>query len=111
MIQILKKRLESAMASELELQQREQLSRARTAQLERQLLDSTAATNDQDPLKAQLNMQVTSQQVFWLLFKIVFSNEMCYHLMKIYSVSSEFIIIGLRCLRVMRYCSRIACMR
>ncbi|KAJ2940341.1 hypothetical protein O0L34_g15 [Tuta absoluta] len=40
MIQILKKRLESAMQSELELQQKEQQQRARIAQLERQLLSS-----------------------------------------------------------------------
>lgn len=58
MIQILKKRLESAMASELDLQQREQQARARLAQLERQLLDQSLDNNRQDPLKAQLNMQV-----------------------------------------------------
>ncbi|XP_075979991.1 uncharacterized protein LOC142979119 isoform X2 [Anticarsia gemmatalis] len=62
MIQILKKRLESAMASELELQQREQQARARLAQLERQLLDNSASNNQQDPLKAQLNMQVETSE-------------------------------------------------
>lgn len=38
MIQILKKRLESSMQSELEAQQREQQQRTRLGQLERQLL-------------------------------------------------------------------------
>ncbi|XP_063895101.1 centromere-associated protein E [Helicoverpa armigera] len=52
MIQILKKRLEAAMQSELELQQREQQTRARLAQLERQALDTA---NHSDPLTAQLN--------------------------------------------------------
>lgn len=41
MIQILKKRLESSMQSELELQQKEQQLRGRVAQLERQLLADT----------------------------------------------------------------------
>ncbi|CAB3230377.1 unnamed protein product [Arctia plantaginis] len=58
MIQILKKRLESAMASELDLQQREQQARATLAQLERQLLDQSLDNNRQDPLKAQLNLQI-----------------------------------------------------
>ncbi|XP_049876262.1 major antigen-like isoform X4 [Pectinophora gossypiella] len=48
MIQILKKRLESSMKSELELQQRDQQQRARIAQLERQLLtDADDAGNKQ----------------------------------------------------------------
>lgn len=56
MIQILKKRLEAAMQSELELQQREQQARARAAQLERQLLDPAQHS---DPAKAQLHHEVT----------------------------------------------------
>lgn len=47
MIQILKKRLESSMASELELQQREQTHSARVAQLERQLSDRTGDAGGQ----------------------------------------------------------------
>lgn len=62
MIQILKKRLESSMASELELQQREQQARAKLAQLERQLLDNNCNTNEQDPLKAQLNLQIETSE-------------------------------------------------
>lgn len=58
MIQILKKRLESAMASELELQQREQEHKARAALLQRQLLDSTQ-TGRQDSARDQLESQVT----------------------------------------------------
>ncbi|KAM3956972.1 uncharacterized protein ACR2FA_009020 [Aphomia sociella] len=56
MIEILKKRLESAMQSELELQQREQLQRARVAQLERQLL----AGGRDDGLRQQLQHEMES---------------------------------------------------
>ncbi|XP_059054140.1 early endosome antigen 1-like [Achroia grisella] len=54
MIQILKKRLESAMQSELELQQREQQQRARVTQLERELL----ATERDDGSRRQLHNEM-----------------------------------------------------
>lgn len=54
MIQILKKRLEAAMQSELELQQREQEARTRLAQLERQQLAAT----QHDPLQARVQHEV-----------------------------------------------------
>ncbi|XP_022822551.1 sporulation-specific protein 15 isoform X3 [Spodoptera litura] len=56
MIQILKKRLEASMQSELELQQREQESRARLAQLQRQALDTT------DPKHAQLQHEIENNE-------------------------------------------------
>ncbi|KAF9413069.1 hypothetical protein HW555_008589 [Spodoptera exigua] len=56
MIHILKKRLEASMQSELELQQREQESRARLAQLQRQALDST------DPAHAQLQHEMENNE-------------------------------------------------
>ncbi|KAJ8712610.1 hypothetical protein PYW07_005452 [Mythimna separata] len=59
MIQILKKRLEAAMQSELELQQREQQARARLAQLERQLLDSA---QHNDPVKSQLHHEMENSE-------------------------------------------------
>lgn len=55
MIQILKKRLESAMQSELELQQRELQHKARLAQLERQLVPSTG---QDEPTKQLLQHEV-----------------------------------------------------
>ncbi|KAJ0174412.1 hypothetical protein K1T71_009520 [Dendrolimus kikuchii] len=58
MIQILKKRLESSMQSELELQQKEQQQRTRIAQLERQLL----AQGEQEPLKAQLQHEMENNE-------------------------------------------------
>ncbi|XP_035444329.2 pericentrin isoform X4 [Spodoptera frugiperda] len=56
MIQILKKRLEAAMQSELELQQREQDARARLAQLQRQALDTN------DPKHAQLQHEMENNE-------------------------------------------------
>ncbi|KOB63343.1 Uncharacterized protein OBRU01_24885, partial [Operophtera brumata] len=56
MIQILKKRLESAMSSELELQQREQEHKARASLLQRQLLDATQSSR-QDSAREQLQSQ------------------------------------------------------
>lgn len=56
MIQILKKRLESAMQSEVELQQQLQQQRTRVAQLERQMLANDAS--GEDPVRAQLQHEV-----------------------------------------------------
>ncbi|XP_026322755.1 putative leucine-rich repeat-containing protein DDB_G0290503 isoform X2 [Hyposmocoma kahamanoa] len=58
MIQILKKRLESSMQSELELQQKEQELRARAAQLERQLL----AADGSDASRKQLEHELANNE-------------------------------------------------
>ncbi|XP_053610633.1 golgin subfamily A member 4-like isoform X4 [Plodia interpunctella] len=64
MIQILKKRLESSMQSELELQQKEQQLRGRVAQLERQLLADTDLSarqllQDQVDMNSRLEGELT----------------------------------------------------